>query len=207
MKDSFSEADIPDGHAPLEPKAGEPAAPVEKKGQTLLRRALRWLLILLLVFGLGALLAIFALYLPARSEIETIQVELQKANQNISEQEQRIASLRSLETKNQELQRQMDDAALHVSILKARSDVSAALLALAKDDPAKSRMALSKTSRTIDGMGSLLDANQQKLIEDMQARLKLATSEIGSNAFAAESDLNVLSTSLMELENSYFTGP
>jgi hypothetical protein len=207
MKDTFSEADIPEDHAPLEPKAGEPATPVEKKGHPLLRRALRWLLVLLLVFGLGALLAIYALYLPARSEIETTQAELQKANQNIDEQEQRITSLSSLETKNQELQRQMDDAALHVSILKARSDVSAALLALAKDDPAKARMALSKTSPTIDGIGSLLDANQQKVIEDMQARLNLATSEIGSNAFAAESDLNVLATGLMELENSYFTSP
>ena len=171
MNDSLKDADIPEGNAPFEPKVSEPALPAEKKGQPFLRRALRWLLILLLVFGLGALLAIYAVYLPARNEIETAQVELQKANQNIDELEQRVASLSGLETKNQELQRQMDDAALHVSILKARSDVSAALLALAKDDPAKARVALSKTSQTIDGIGSLLNPDQQKVVEDMQARL------------------------------------
>jgi hypothetical protein len=35
----------------------------------------------------------------------------------------------------------------------------------------------------------------------------LAASEIGGNTFAAESDLTVLATGLVELENSYFTSP
>ena len=207
MKDSLKDADIPEEHTPIESKESEPPLQPEKSDRPFFRRALRWLLVMLLVFGLGGLLVLYTLYLPAQREIGATKADLQKANQQIDELEARVASLSALETKNQELQEELDDAVLQVNILRARADVSSALLALAKNDPAKARVALSQTNGSIEAIGGLLDPGQQKVVTDMQARLKLAAGEIGDNTFAAESDLNVLATSLLELENSYFTSP
>jgi hypothetical protein len=194
---------------PLERDEVEPPAPIPlaKPRRSFLARALRWLLVFLIVFGLGALLAVYLLYLPARQEARLLEAELQKANEQAAEQQQRIESQSGLETKNQDLEAEMAEASLHVNILKARTDVAGALLALAEDDPGRARVALSKTAETLDTIKALLDAGQQQVVDDMQARLELAAGELEDNAFAAESDLNVLATGLLELENSYFALP
>jgi hypothetical protein len=96
---------------------------------------------------------------------------------------------------------------LHIAILSARADVVTAQLALAKKDPAKARVALNRTPKTLETMLSQLPADQKKVVTDMQARLKLAISEIENNQYAADSDLDVLGTSLLEMENAYFTKP
>jgi hypothetical protein len=41
----------------------------------------------------------------------------------------------------------------------------------------------------------------------MQNRLTLALGELDNNKFAAQSDLNVLLTSLVQMENSFFANP
>jgi DNA repair ATPase RecN len=166
-----------------------------------------WLLVLLIAFSLGALLVLYTLYLPERQGLEAMQADLVQANQKVAELESQVSSLSGLDSKNKDLEGALQEANLHVNLLKARADVATALQALAKNDPTRARVALSKTGQTLDAMKGLLDPGQQKTVDDMQSRLKLALGEIGTKAFAAESDLNVLSTSLMELENAYFAAP
>ncbi len=102
---------------------------------------------------------------------------------------------------------ELDQAKLHIAILSARTDVATAQLALEKQDTSKAHVSISQTPTTLDSISSMLESNQQKLVEDMKSRLQLADSEIDSNAFAAQSDLTVLATSLLELENALFTQP
>lgn len=198
------------------PQAGKPAAPAPAAKQPsraarAFTRGLRWTLVFLIVFGAGILLALFAWYRPAVSLLNA-------ANQQIAEVEsqtsQRITSLQAeastlpeLQTQNQELGSALTQAQLHVTILSARADVAAAQLALAQQEPTKARLALSKTGETLKTMGTLLQTDQVKLAADMQNRLELAISEIGENQNAAESDLEVLATDLLELENAYFAKP
>jgi hypothetical protein len=138
---------------------------------------------------------------------EQATTDLDKANQQVAELEQRVQTVSALETKNKQLQADLDSARMHVHILSARTDVAVALLALAQNDASMARIALSKTDQTLKDLSALLDTDRQKTVVDMQERLALALKGIGQNANAAVSDLNVLATDLLELENAFFARP
>lgn len=223
------EAGLPAGGAPAPGKAPEkkkekPAAgsaapaPSARFRPPLHIRVLRWLVGLLVVFGLGVVAAIFLLYLPQQQLMNELRSQLQQTNNDLAAQlkqaEDRFAGLEAqldgmkpLEERNRALQTELDQTRLHAAILTARSDVAAAQLALARSDLARVRVALEKTPETLDQIAGLLDADQQKLVDDLRSRLELALSEAEENPFAAESDLLVLATSLLELENAYFARP
>lgn len=191
----------------------------KSEGKSFWARTLRWLLILAVIFGLGALLIMFILYIPARDqailanqqimEIEAqAQADLENADQKIVELEETIESLSVLEAQNVELQDELDMANLHVVILSARTDVATAQLTLAKgEDVSKTRITLSRTSETLEILGDLLEPDQRKIVSDMQERLVLVLDEVDDNPYAAESDLDVLARDLLELESALFTEP
>lgn len=198
----------------IEIEETEPPPPDESRLRRFVWRAARWVLGLLVVFMLGFLTAIYGLYRPAlnerqsverqlsnsQAETASLQSELDATQGQIGDLQARIEELSSLETRNQELE-------LHVNILSARSDVISARLALANDDPSRSRAALARTGETLNTLQDLLAADQSDLVTDMQDRLELVLSEIDEDTFAADSDLGVLERSLLELENDYFTQP
>lgn len=199
-------------------KEPEKKPELESRPNQFLMRFLRWALGFLIVFGLGALLVIVTLYVPAQRKIqqaneryaqleEKNKADLDQAGQEIATLDRRIDSLSTFETKNQALQTDLDQTRLHVVILSARSDVAQARLALAKEDPTKAKIALSKTADTLQSLEEMLEPDQRKVVSDMQDRLTLILDEIDENAYAAESDLDVLATSLLELENAFFGAP
>jgi len=189
-------------------RSGKKTPPkTESRSRRIFIRTIRWLLGFLVVLGLGVLIVLFTLYLPARQQVNESNARLGQANQKITELQNQIAGLSGLENNNKSLQSEYSKANLHIAILSARTDVAAAQLALAKNDSAKARVALTQTSDTLTKLAGLIDPNQQKVVTDMQDRLKLAINELDSNAYAAQSDLDVLATSLVELENAYFTNP
>lgn len=207
------EGDVQDDFG-IEIEETEPAPPDESRLRRFVWRTARWVLGLLVVFMLGFLAAIYGLYRPALNERQSVerqlsnsqgetaslQSELDAAQGQIGDLQARIEELSSLETRNQELE-------LHVSILSARSDVISARLALANEDPSRSRAALARTGETLNTLQDLLAADQSDLVTDMQDRLELVLSELDDDTFAADSDLGVLERSLLELENDYFTQP
>jgi cytoskeletal protein RodZ len=197
--------DKPVSPAPVIPKAQE--RPTESRLNRFLVRALRWLVGILIVMGLGALLVIFTLYRPMQLRLGESQVQGEQADQRIADLESQIESLSTFEAQNKDLKAELDKSELHIAILSARADVATAQLALTKNDDAKARLALSKTPETLKKLGNLLDADKKKVATDMQARLDLAVKGIGVNAYAAASDLDVLATALIELENAYFAKP
>jgi len=188
-----------------EEKAKEPKP--ESRMNRFLLRLMRWVLGILILAGLGALLAIYALFMPMRQKLQQSQAEVESANQRVAELEGMVEGLAPIEVKNKDLQSELDKAELHVAILSARSDIAAAQLALAQTDPARARLALSKTSETLKKLEGMLEPGKKKVATDMQSRLDLAVKGIGDNAYAAASDLDVLATSLIELENAYFAKP
>jgi hypothetical protein len=213
----------PEGEAaPFEEKAKEPSqvggkagAPATEEtwgeelpsGTPLGIRLLRWFLFALILFGLGVAVTLWALYMPQRRQLEAARSEIQSLQTQSSDLQNQVETLTPLGTTNKNLQQQINQQDLHTYILSARTDVAQAQLALAKQDTAKASLALNKTDQTLTKMSALLPANQQKLVKDMQSRLTLAKSEIESNSYAAQSDLDVLANSLIDLENSLFTSP
>lgn len=215
-------------HEPAERVAGpetkgpEPVKPVktppEKQRPSIWIRLLRWTIAILIVFGLGFIVAVFLLYLPTRQNLTATQSELRAArqevenvqtgaDQEITQLQNRIAELEALETRNQELLEETQDTRLHVVLLGVLSDVYRAQLALEQEDPTRANLALAKTGEKLDQMSELLPAGQAEVVSDMQERLDLALAEISDDVFAAQSDLLVLVNMLQELENTYFANP
>ena len=185
----------------------------ESKARRFFRKTLRWTLGLLIVFGLGFTVAIFALYQPTLQKVEQGKSELAQANgqiENLAGQitnlEGEIESLQALEDQNQELTAAQKDRDLYISILNARLDVANALLSLGEGDAAQARIILDKTAETLDTIKIMLEPDQREVVTAMQQRLELVLTEMENDPYAAQSDLDVLATSLLQLENSLFGG-
>jgi F0F1-type ATP synthase membrane subunit b/b' len=206
-----------------EPEQEPVPEPEEPKGESkvrlFFRRLLRWTLGLLIIFGLGFLTAVFALYRPElqkynqnldkiRGELTSAQEQLDKNEteyQNqITELENQVATLKPLASANEELMTEQNGYQLHTAILNARLDVAYAQLALAADDTARARVVLTKTSDTLLMINDLLPENQQGVIVALEQRLDLVLSEVEEDPYAAQSDLDVLEKGLLELEDALF---
>ncbi len=191
------------------------------------RRALRWALAFMIVFSLGVLLILFAFLIPARQAANQLQNELttvklkateidrqasqkiadaaNQSKQQVSQLQEQMSGLSSLEEKNKALQAQLDQANLHVTLLSARGDVLTARMMLAKDDVPGAKLALSQTPDTLKKIAALLKEDQRKVAESMQDRINLALKEMDGDRSAAQTDLEVLANSLMQMENIIFS--
>jgi hypothetical protein len=207
---------------------GEPAEPTtaaatvletpraESKTRRFLRKAIRWTVGILIVFGLGLITGIYVFYRPAAQEAERksqgLTTELETANTNIgdlegqvSDLQAQISSLQPLKDKNDQLLSEIADLNLHFAIVDARLDVTRAVLALGEDDRAQARIILDKTAKTLVIINDLLDPDQQEVVTAMKQRLTLVMNEVDEDPFAAQSDLDVLGTKLLQLEDALYT--
>jgi len=186
-------------------KKAKPKKP-PKKPPSFLIRAVRWLLLALILLGVGALLIIFMMYAPIRSELKSVNQELQKASSQyeneLQEANQEIKRLSGLDEENKTLQEELYQSNLYIIVLQARIDVANAQLALSEGDYSKASLALSKTSGRLDKLASLLPSEQREVIGALQTRLDLALSEIEAGDPAAMADLGVLAMKLLELEDA-----
>lgn len=192
---------------PADEEIEEPVPPepeLETRGQRFLRLSIRWLAGILILFGLGVIATVFLLYRPTTGELSRARDELAQSQQQVAELEAEVERLQSLEAENEALQEELNQARLHIQILSALSDVNAARLDLANDDAANARLDLTNTPQTLERLGELVEPEQQEAVEAMQSRLDLALEGIDRDTFAAQSDLRVLATNLMQLENTFF---
>lgn len=213
-KEKLESEEKPFSELPVETKpTGEVSAPVpapqqaESKMRHFFRMALRWVIGFLIVFLLGALAMEFAFYRPLTLQFDQVKNERDQAQQNEKNLQGQIDSLTPLATQNKSLQDQLSESQLHVTILSAEANVTTAQVSLLNDIPADARLVLNKTTTTLKTLQGMLPPDQQKVATDMQNRLTLALGELDSNKFAAQSDLNVLETSLIQLENILFANP
>jgi hypothetical protein len=172
-----------------------------------LKQLIRWTFGILIIFGLGFLLAMFILYLPNRQVAGQAQTSLQQSRQEVQDLKSKLDGLQAIQNDLQSAQDKLANANLHVAILSARIDVANAQLAMAQNQPEKAHLALDKTADTLATIGGQVDQNQKKVITDLDSRLTLALGEIDANPYAAQSDLDVLATGLLELESAYFSTP
>jgi hypothetical protein len=212
-----------DGHPEdLSPTSPAPeVSPVESdtaesKTRRFFRKFIRWTAGILIVFGLGFLTGIFLLYRPAAQEAERnselMTIELTDADtqvagleNQIADLETQITSLQPYKDLNDELVAEQQALNLHIAILDARVDVANALLALSEGNPAQVRVVLAKTTETLDTINSLLDSAHQEVVSSLKERLELVLTEVDDDPFAAQSDLDVLGTKLLQLQDSLFS--
>jgi len=173
------------------------AARPETRLQKSMRGALRWALVALLAFGLGALLIAFALYVPARQKLD-------KANTTMTAN---TAQITTLQTANATLQTNLDSATLHMYVLKALAGVRGASLAVAAGDYAGARLSLTQASEALDSLSGLLGADQKDVFTAMQQSAAKALTEVQSDLKSAQPELDQLTSNLVQLEKNLFTTP
>ncbi len=202
---------LPAAEAEITPKP-------ESKVRRFFRTLLRWTLGVLIVFGAGFIAAIFLLYNPEKAGLEAqqiasqaqqaeLQTQLDTAKGEIADLEAQVSGLNPLATENNTLLASQAEYELHILTLDSRLDVTGALLALAENDTARAQVILDRTGDKLTAMKEMLPATQSGMVAGMAQRLELIMSEIADDPYAAQSDLDVLSNSLLELENALFGTP
>lgn len=215
--DSLAEAPAPPEETaiPQEETAPPPveSEPSPGKMRIFLRKALRWLIGLFIVFALGYLTAFFSLYQPltnkynraldeaqkAADQVASLQAELEAAN---AQADALQAQIETLATERDALQEEVDAAELHFYTLRALADVQGARLALAGEDLDTARVYLSKTPAYLETMQSLADADMQDTLDDMQQRLALVRGELDDDPDTAGTDLAILADWLRQFETA-----
>jgi hypothetical protein len=201
--------ELPGGPVPT--KEAAPLTPPIKKSESRLRRffrlALRWLIAFLIVFFLGVLAMEFVFLRPLGQKLDQITSQRDQAQQTVKTLQGQLDSLAPLLDQNKALQDQLSKSQLHVTILSAEANVNSAQISLLNSKTPDARLVLNKTATTLKTLEGMLPADQQKVVTDMENRLTLALSELDNNKFAAQSDLTVLATSLLQLENTLFASP
>ncbi|MEA3351916.1 MAG: hypothetical protein U9Q82_14995 [Chloroflexota bacterium] len=195
----------------VEPKPEPKPKKEDSKARLFFRKVLRWLLGIIIVFGLGFIASIFMLYRPEvqdyQDEVQTLNGKLQTAQEEIAALENEIDRLTPLENENEALIAMQNEFELRIAVLNARIDVANAQLALAEEDTSKAQISLEKTGDALASINKLLPTDQSDIVAAMQQRLELSLSEIKDDPYAAQSDLDVLATNLLQLEDSLFGSP
>ena len=178
-----------------------------------LRRLLRWLIGLLVVFILGAVAATLVLYRPAAEKLLQAQSALKQVQGQIADQQAKKDSLNrrltevqarveTLEADNQTLQAELEAAGLYATLLSALVDLTGARLALASNDPASARVYLSNMPAALENLSALLGVRERTLVVPMQRRLEQAVDNLEGDQYATQSDLNVLANNLVQLKRN-----
>jgi hypothetical protein len=113
-------------------------------------------------------------------------------------------ALTPLEAQNMALQKEVDAANTHIKILTILTEVDTARVALAHNDAAAAKIALTNTPAALKEMAVLAGSSQAEAIKIIQDRFDIVMGEIENDAATAQTDLEVMATKLLELEQALF---
>jgi peptidoglycan hydrolase CwlO-like protein len=187
-----------------ETESVQPEAKAEKNPKKSIRGILRWLLALLLAFGLGALVIALTLYFPSQQQLVKAHTDLEQANAKVTSQTDQITTL---QTSNETLQKDLDSAKLHSYVLKALSGVRGASQAVATGDYAGARLSLIQASDALNNLSGLLGTDQKDVLTAMQQSAAQALTKLKSNLTSAQPELDQLTNNLVQLEDNLFPNP
>lgn len=176
----------------------------ETHAQKSMRGTLRWLLVVLLALGMGALLITLTLYFPARQQLVKANADLEQAKATVTSQTNQIATL---QTGNETLQKNLDSAKLHSYVLKALSGVRGASQAEAANDYAGARLSLIQASDALDILSGLLGVDQKDVLTAMQQSAAKALTDLKTSLKSAQPELDQLTNNLVQLEDNLFPNP
>jgi hypothetical protein len=179
------------------------AKPVTRLRKTM-RSGFRWIMVALVAFGLGASLIAIALYVPMRLKFDKVNADLDLANVNLTSKMEQIDVLQK---DNEILKTSLDSSTLHTHLLKAKSGVSGARLAVAADDYAGARMSLIQTSEALNKLSEVLGINQKDVLTAMELSTAQAMTDLKIDLKTAQPKLDQLTKNLLQLEINLFPIP
>lgn len=193
---------------PVEIEQEQPPAKKElSRFWKIFRRVALVLIVILGFFLVGFFYSHFVVVKPLRAEMAAVQADLDETRNQLMVVQEENERLMGFEEANQRLQEEAEDLEIHVIVLSARVTVDHALRALQDDNLADARLALDKVGSTLDDLRSRLNTDQQGVVDNMLQRLELIQDELTDDLTAAQSDLIVLASKLVALENTLFAAP
>jgi hypothetical protein len=165
---------------------------------------LRWASLALAMLGIGALIIIFTLSVPIQNKLDQVQKDLTLANATVSTQTSQINTLTS---DNNNQQKELKSATLHLVLLKALSGVRGASLAIALDDYAGASLSLTQVSEALNNLSNLLGMDQIDVLNAMQNDAAQAISKLKPDLASAQPYLGLLEKNLVQLETQLFPNP
>lgn len=164
-----------------------------------LRRALGWALAVIVIFGLGAAANWWFQLRPKAAALEQATTQLEAANQE-------LATLRPVAAEAEELRASLGRAERRGLALEALANVNDARVAVVDGNAAAARPPLARADVLLVRLKTLVEREQADAITDLRERLTLAVGELGSDLFAAERDLEIVTNNLAELAEALGEG-
>jgi flagellin-specific chaperone FliS len=171
------------------------------------RRILIWLVVIAVAFAGGFFVDSTLRYQPALSSISALELDVTNLQTEIESLESEIERLGAFEEKNTELTAEITQLNLHLVILSLRASVADASLAIEQDRIADARLALDKVGSTLDYLKTLLNDDQGEIVDSMIQRYQLVMVELDNDGSTVLTDLDLLTTRLLTLENTLFSTP
>jgi len=171
------------------------------------KRIMRWMLWLIVVFGLGATVMAIFFYVPLQQKLSAAEANSTASAQKLSDYEKKIENLTAqktdLENKNKDFQSQLDQAHLRLALINAKSDIMAASLAVSAGDSAGARLSLEKAAVDMQVLTGLLKGGAlSEVLATLQQRLEQVKSKVNSDVMTAQPDLDILLDNLSKLEDA-----
>jgi hypothetical protein len=166
------------------------------------KRALRWVVVVLVIFALGVVAMQFVRVGPLideRNSLDQSLAEAQAAQQGLQAE---LDRLEGVETENEELARFLQQSEARLAVLNILVDITRAQLALAQEDTVSVAAALQETGEKLNLLRDLIGVGE---LDGLRERLVLVLSEVDADPFAAERDLEILANTLLEIERELAT--
>ncbi len=144
------------------------------------------------LFLLGAGTVYFLSNRALAEEIKAMTSALESAQDE-------LGRLRPLVADNEQLQAEAEQAGLQGLAFQALVQVNDARVAMALGDSTRARLPILLADGSLARLESLVEGGQADEVGAMRARVALARSEIETDSFAAQRDLEVLANDLTQL--------
>ncbi len=188
--------------------APSPSAPIpqtESRLRRFLRQLVRWTLGILILLGIGFVVALLLLYMPMRREAAAIAAELSATRTRLEEAEKDLAAKAQMEKLYQDVVERLKRADFENNLLNLQMEIASARIYLYEDKKGLAATALQNARSILKALQSTASPAQRTALNEMEVRLNLAISGLEKNTYAAQSDLDVLARSLSDFSASLAT--
>lgn len=171
------------------------------------RRILIWLVVVAIAFAGGFFLDTMLRLEPEKDRVAALQEDIHEAQEEITSLQAEIKRLGEFEDENITLLEEIDQLDIHLVILSLRTGVAEASLALEQGRQADAKLALNKVGSSLDTLKEMLNEDQGEVVENMMQRYQLIMIELENDGATVMTDLELLSSKLLTLENTLFATP
>lgn len=183
---------------PIPPSLPSQPAKAESRLRRFVRQLVRWTLGVLILLGIGFVVALLLLYMPLRRQADARAAELSAAQTRIESLEAQLAEKAQLEKVYQKSLEQLKSADFQNNVLHLQVEIASARIYLFESKLELARTALQNAQAILKALQTSASSTQRTALTEMETRLNLALEGLEKDTYAAQSDLDVLARSLSE---------